>query len=88
MWVQQLNKIGLISLNKLGTLENDADLLTKHVPSAVLDKLAGMMVCTFPDEESQNFQEYANINQNCWDQKWAAIERLPVRRWRERIVGG
>ena len=25
MWVQQLNKIGLISLNKLGTLENVAD---------------------------------------------------------------
>ena len=41
MWVQQLNKIGLISLNKLGTLENVADLLTKHVPRAVLDKLAG-----------------------------------------------
>ena len=43
MWVQQLAKIGLISLNKLKTLENVADLLTKHVPRAVLDKLAGMM---------------------------------------------
>ncbi len=43
MWVQQLNKIGLISLNKLNTLENVADLLTKNVPRAVLDKLAGMM---------------------------------------------
>ena len=32
VWVQQLNKLGLISLNKLGTLENVADLLTKHVP--------------------------------------------------------
>ena len=41
MWVQQLNKIGLISLNKLNTLENVADLLTRHVPRAVLDKLAG-----------------------------------------------
>ena len=38
MWVQQLNKIGLISLN------------------------------TFPDEETQKFQVYMNINQ----------ERLPV----------
>ena len=35
MRVQQLNKIGLISLNKLGTLENVSDLLTKHVPRAV-----------------------------------------------------
>ena len=51
MWVQQLNKIGLISLNKLNTLESVADLLTKHVPRAVLDKLAGMMGYTFPDEE-------------------------------------
>ena len=50
MWVQQLNKIGLISLNKLNTLENVADLLTKHVPRAVLDKLAGMMGFSFPDE--------------------------------------
>ena len=47
LWVQQLNKIGLISLNKLNTLENVADMLTKHVPRAVLDKLAGMMGYTF-----------------------------------------
>ena len=32
----------------------------------------------FPDEEIQKFQEYTNINQKYWDQKWAAIERLPV----------
>ena len=53
MWVQQLNKFGLISLNKLYTLENVACLLTKHVPRAALDKLAGMMGYTFPDEETQ-----------------------------------
>ena len=63
MWVQQLNKIGLISLNKLNTLENVADLLTKHVPRAVLDKLAGMMGYTFPYEGIQKFQEYTNIHQ-------------------------
>ena len=78
MWVQQLNKIGLISMNKLNTLENVADLQTKHVPRAVLDKLKGMMGCTFPGEETQKFQEYANINQNFWDQKLAAVERLLV----------
>ena len=77
MWVQQLNQIGLISLNKLGTPENVADLLTKYVPKAVLDKLAGMMGYTFPDE-TQKFQEYTNINQNYWDQELAAVERLPV----------
>ena len=43
MWVQQLNKLGLISMNKLGTLENVADMMTKHVPRGVLDKLAGMI---------------------------------------------
>ena len=48
-WVQQLNKIGLISLIKLGTLENVTGLLTKRVPGAVPDKLAGMMGYTFPD---------------------------------------
>ena len=78
MWVQQLNKIGLISLNKLGTLENVADLLTKHVPRAVLDKLAGMMGYTFPDEETHKFQEYTSIKKNCWDQNLAAIERPPA----------
>ena len=60
MWVQQLNRIGLISLNKLNTVENVADLLTKHVPRSVLDRLAGMMGDTFPDEETRKFQEYTN----------------------------
>ena len=49
-------KIGLIPLNKLITLENVADLLTKQVPRAVLDKLAGMMSYTFPGKETQNFR--------------------------------
>ena len=31
-----------------------------------------------PDEETQKFQEYTSINQNYWDQKLEAIERLPV----------
>ena len=63
MWVQQLAKIGLISLNKLNTLENVA---------------AGMMVYTFPGEETEKFQEYENINQNYWNQRIAAVARLPV----------
>ena len=37
-----------------------------------------MMGYTFPDEETQKFQEYTSINQNHRDQKLAAIERLPV----------
>ena len=78
MCVQQLNKIGLISLNKLNTLENVAAFLTKHIPRAVLDKLARMMGYTLPDEETQKFQEYMSINKNHWDQNLAAIERLPV----------
>ena len=78
MWVQQLNKIGLISLNKLNTLENVSDLLTKHVPRTILDKLAGMMGYTFPHEEIQKFQKYTNIHQNHWDQKLAAVERQLV----------
>ena len=77
MWVQQLAMIGLISLNKLNTLENGADLLTRHVPRAVLDKLAGMMGYTFPGEETQNFQD-TSINQNYWHHRIAAVERLPV----------
>ena len=78
MWVQQLNKLGLISPNKLGTLENVADLLTKHVPRAVLDKLAGMMGYSFPGEETAKFQAYSSIDQSCWNQKIAATEKLPI----------
>ena len=52
MWVQQLNKLGLISMNMLDTLENLADMMTKHVPRGVLDKLAGMMGYSFPSEET------------------------------------
>ena len=50
MWVQQLN------MNKLGTLENVADMMTKHVPRGVLDKLAGMMGCSFPVKKLQSFR--------------------------------
>ena len=43
------------------TLENVADLLTKHVPRAVLDKLAGMMGYT---KKLRSFKSYTHINQN------------------------
>ena len=72
-WLRSVN-----SVNKLNTLENVADLLTKYVPRAVLDKLAGMMGCTFLGEETAKFQEYTSINQNYWNQRVAAVERLPV----------
>ena len=55
-----------------------SNLLTKHVQRAVLDKLAGMEGYTFSDEETQKFQEFIDFNQNYWDHKLAAIERLPV----------
>ena len=60
MRVQQLNQVGINSMNKLNTLENVSHLLTEHVPGAALDKLAGMMDHTFLDEETQKFQEYTN----------------------------
>ena len=73
MWVPQLNK-----LNKLGTLENVADMMIKHVPRGVLDKLAGMMGYSFPGEEIAKFQEYSSIQQSHWNQKLATMEKLPI----------
>ena len=78
MWVQQLNKLGLISMNKLGTLENVVDMITKHVPRGVLDKLAGMMGCSFSGEEPAKFQDYSNIEQSYWNQKLTTVEKLPI----------
>ena len=78
MWVQQLNKLGLISMNKLGTLENVADMMTKHVPRGVLDILAGMMAYSFTSEESARFQEYSSIEQSYWNQKLTTMEKLPI----------
>ena len=75
MWVQQLNKLGLISMNKLGTLENVADMMTKHVPRGVLDKLAGMMGYSFPGEETARFQDYSSIEQCYWNQKLTTTEK-------------
>ena len=37
-----------------------------------------MMDFTFPDEETQKFHKYANINQKYWDQKFTAVEGLSV----------
>ena len=78
MWVQQLNKLGLISMNKLGTLENVADLMTKHVPRAVLDKLVGLMGYSFLGVETAKFQAYTSIDQSYWNQMLTATEKLPT----------
>ena len=78
MWVQQLNKLGLISMNKLGTLENVADMMTKHVPRGVLDKMAGMMGYSIPGEETAKFQDYSSIEQSYWNQKLTTMEKLPI----------
>ena len=51
LWVQQLVKIDLASLNNVDMLENVADVLTKYVSRAVLHKFAEMMGYTFPGEE-------------------------------------
>ena len=48
-------------------------LLTKHVPRAVLDKLAGMMGYTFPDEETQKFEEYTRVS----------IRIIGIRSWQQ-----
>ena len=79
MWVPQVKKLGLISLDKLGMLENVADLLTKHVPRAVLDALAaGMRGYSFPGEETAKFQAYSSSDQSYWNQKLEATEKLPI----------
>ena len=74
MWVQQLNKIGLIAEQAeiAGKCGRFAD-KTRSKSST-----REMMGYTFPDEQTQKFQEYTNINQNYWNQKMAAISRLPV----------
>ena len=41
-------------------------------------KLAGMMNRTFLGEETVKFQAYENINQNYWNQRITAVERMPV----------
>ena len=37
-----------------------------------------MMGFTFPGEETTKFQACTSINQNYWNQRVAAVERLPV----------
>ena len=78
MWVQQLHKLVLISMNKLGTLENVADMMTKHVPRGVLDKLAGKMGYSFSGEETAKFQDYSSVEQSYWNQKLTMVEKLPI----------
>ena len=65
-------------MNELGTLENVADTMTKHVSRGVLDKVAGMMGYSFPGEETAKFQEYSSIEQSCWNQKLTTMEKLPT----------
>ena len=72
--VQQLVKIGCRSADKTCSTSST--------------RQAGRNDDTFPGEETQKFQEYTSINQNYWNQRIAAVERLPVfddgetNRWR------
>ena len=77
MWVQQLNKIGLISLNKLyaGECGRFADKTRSKSSTRQAGRNDGSH--TFLDEETQKFQ-VNKTNQNYWDQKLAATKRQPV----------
>ena len=55
-----------------------ADMMTKHVPRGILDKLARMMGCSFTSEETANFQEYSSIEQSSWNQNITTMEKLPI----------
>ena len=55
-----------------------ANQAARHNVENFHEKLAGMMGYSFPGEETAKFQAYSSIDQNCWDQKLAAVERLPV----------
>ena len=78
MWVQQLNKIGFISLNKLGTMENVAGLLTRHVQEQHSTSWQEGWVTHFLMKKLKSFKSTRASMKNYWDQKLAAIEGLLV----------
>ena len=50
----------------------------RHVPRAALDKLGWNDGLHNFLVKTAKFQTYTSISQNCWDQKVAAILKLPV----------
>ena len=55
MWVQHLNKLGLISMNKLEYAGKRGRHDDKTFATRVVDKLAGIMGYSFPGEETAKF---------------------------------
>ena len=51
LWIQQLVRNKIITIKKISTHENPADIVTKHVGKAWLDKACEMCNIKFPDEE-------------------------------------
>lgn len=51
LWIQQLVKSKLITIRKVSTRENPADILTKNVPRHWLDKVCEMRNLRFPGED-------------------------------------
>ena len=41
LWIQQRQKTGTLGIHKVDTTWNPADVLTKHVPSEVMDRHLG-----------------------------------------------
>ena len=58
LWVQQVVQNGLITMKKIRSDVNCADVLTKHVPRGVLDKIMGMIHMHFPEEMPMKAKEF------------------------------
>ena len=68
----------MLHIEKVAGQHNMADVLTKHVPRGVLDKLAAYLDYSFPDQMGVKHQDYKDCGAKHWEQKIAYLTALPV----------
>ena len=76
LWLQQLARQGIITIHKISTSGNPADILTKHVGRVWLDKVCKMVHVRFPEEKEDETPEPESE-----EKTWSAKEEEESNRW-------
>ena len=69
LWVQHLTRNKVLTLTKISTHDNVADIFTKYVSQFTLNKHCKTLGYTFPDEENQDssFEESKDVSDEYFD---------------------
>ena len=81
LWVQQLVNQKIVSMFKIDTVSNPADVVTKHVPRGVMDRLTAIVGYRFPNSMNVKHEpfdvaktNYGKAKEKYWNESYETDE--------------